>query len=345
EARVYAEDSVRGFLPATGTVVLVEEPCGRPGVRVDSALARGATVGIRYDPMLAKVVARGVTRTEALDRLRAALEQTAVLGVTTNVGYLTRLLAHPDVVAGRLDTGLVDRTLGELAGPDETDTRDAAVAAACRLVAGLEPAGSAVDPWEVPDGWSIAGPRQSSVALRLGGRTVSVTLRGRVREGATVHVDGGPALQVRAEPMDVASSVLSLTIDGTSASWQTAFDREDIWVSRGGDSWRFAPGPGGRAERGTTAKSAGPVTSPMPGVVVAVHAVVGDVVRSGQTLVTVEAMKMEHAVVATEGGVVMEVLVRPGQSVGLDQLLARVEPVEPVGPGDPDGAGHAGGAD
>jgi acetyl-CoA/propionyl-CoA carboxylase biotin carboxyl carrier protein len=341
EARVYAEDPMRGFLPSSGTVLALEEPVGQPFVRVDSALSRGASVGARYDPMLAKVIAWGETREESLHRLRAALEQTAVLGVRTNVGYLTRLLAHEDVVAGRLDTGLVDRTLAEIAAPGHAESRDAAAVAACCLAAEREPEGAVVDPWDVPDGWSVGGPLEWVAALAHDGRAVTVTVRGRVLDGASVCVAGGPPLHVRAEPLDADASKLSVTIDGTRATWRTARVRDEIWVSRRGEAWRFVED---RAARGrtdstghtdstgrtghtdSTDSAAGLVTSPMPGVVVDVHVALGDVVHAGQLLVVVEAMKMEHAVAAPGDGVVRELLVVPGQSVKLDELLARVEP-------------------
>ncbi len=356
EARVYAEDPGRSFLPASGIVLSVAEPAGRPGVRVDSALALGARVGTRYDPMLAKVVAWGATRAESLRRLRAALEETEVLGVTTNVGYLTRLLDQPDVVAGRLDTGLVDRTLGELAAPDAVDTRDAAVVAACCLVAALEPEGPVLDPWELRDGWSVGGPRDWAAAFRHDGRAVTVTLRGCLGDGATVRVDDGPSLQVRAEPLDRVETsdpgpgsllVLSVTIDAVRTTWRTALARGELWVARRGDVWRFAMDRASRGEASSTGGVAGPVTSPMPGVVVDVHVTVGDVVLAGQPLVAVEAMKMEHAVVAPADGVVTELLVRRGQSVGLDEVLVRVDPAgEHAGgadrTGDADSAGGAG---
>ena len=376
EARVYAEDPERGFLPSAGTVLHAEEPLGWPGVRVDSALAGASTVGTRYDPMLAKVVAWGVTRAEALARLRAALRETAVLGLTTNVGYLVRLLAHPDVVAGRLDTGLVDRTLAALAAPDAASARDAAVAAACRLAIGLEPAGPYLDPWEVADGWTLAGARPWVVAFRQGGRAVSVSVQGRVPDGATVRVDGGPPLFVRAETPDPGSPAGSLarspagslarspagslarspawspngspalwvTIDGERARWLALGGPDEIWVSRHGDAWRFvlersrsegavlAGSTGAVGSGGAGVVPSGPsgsvhrVTSPMPGVVVAVHVAAGTPVSAGQPLAVLEAMKMEHVVLAPSDGVVAEVFVRSGQSVGLDELLARLEP-------------------
>ena len=335
EARVYEENPMRGFLPSSGTVLALEEPVRQPFVRVDSALSRGASVGARYDPMLAKVIAWGETREESLHRLRAALEETAVLGVRTNVGYLTRLLAHEDVVAGRLDTGLVDRTLAELAAPDDAESRDAAVAAACCLAAEREPEGAVVDPWDVPDGWSVGGPREWAAALTHDGRAVTVTVRGRILDGAVVRVGSGPPLEVRASLVDADASKLSVTIDGTRATWRTARGLDEIWVCRRGEAWRFVED---RAGRGRTARAdgtdgagraestAGPVTSPMPGVVVDVPVALGDVVHAGQLLVVVEAMKMEHAVAAPGDGVVSELLVVPGQSVKLDELLARVEP-------------------
>lgn len=329
EARVYAEDPERGFLPASGTVAAVTLPASLPDarqaphVRVDAALAPGATVGTHYDPMLAKVVAWGTTRDEALGRLRAALEETAVLGVTTNVGYLVRLLGRPEVVAGHLDTGLVDRTLSELAAPEEVDTRDAAVAALCVIAAGLEPKGPVVDPWEVLDGWTVAGAREWELTLRHEGCAVSVGVQGRVSDGARARVGDGPWLEVRAQ--DRGAGELALTIDGTTGRWLTAVWGNDVWVGRRGDTWRFSSGDHVRRGGGEPQRLAGPVTSPMPGVVVAVHVGVGEAVRAGQPLVAIEAMKMEHVVVAPADGVVTELLVKPGQPVGLDQLLGHVE--------------------
>jgi acetyl-CoA/propionyl-CoA carboxylase, biotin carboxylase, biotin carboxyl carrier protein len=201
---------------------------------------------------------------------------------------------------------------------------------------GLEPAGPVVDPFEVADGWSNAGAREWTVAFRVDGRPLPVAVRGHVRAGATVRVGDGPSVHVRAEPSRAIDaepvgtrpsplSVLSVSIDGTATSWRTAVEGDDVWVSRRGDAWRFGPDRAARGEDTAHLGAAGPVTSPMPGVVVAVHVAVGDPVRAGQPLVAIEAMKMEHAVVAPGDGVVAELLVRPGQSVGLDEVLARIE--------------------
>jgi acetyl-CoA/propionyl-CoA carboxylase biotin carboxyl carrier protein len=155
EARICAEDPARGFLPSGGTVLLLDEPQG-DGVRTDSGLSEGTEVGSLYDPMLSKVIAYGPDRATALRRLRAALAETVTLGVQTNAGFLRRLLAHPAVVAGDLDTGLVERVVDDLA-PAEVPPEVYEAAAAVRLEA-LQPRTEGwTDPFSVPNGWRLGG--------------------------------------------------------------------------------------------------------------------------------------------------------------------------------------------
>jgi acetyl-CoA/propionyl-CoA carboxylase biotin carboxyl carrier protein len=149
EARVYAEDPARGFLPTGGDVLEVVEPSG-PGVRVDSGLVAGMTVGSEYDPMLAKVIAHGADRSAALRALDQALASTAVLGVVTNVEFARFLLADADVAAGRLDTGLLDRRAGDFVAAPPTDEHF--IAAAAYRWLRLWPAPDA-DLWAFPSGW------------------------------------------------------------------------------------------------------------------------------------------------------------------------------------------------
>ena len=150
EARVYAEDPARGFLPTGGTVLALAEPAG-PHVRTDSGLTAGLDVTSSYDPMLAKVIAWAPDRDGALRRLQGALAATTVLGVTTNVAFLGALLTQPDVAAGRLDTGLVERHVGDLAATDVPDA--VLVAAALENLLARQPPGPVTDPWDIPDGW------------------------------------------------------------------------------------------------------------------------------------------------------------------------------------------------
>src|SRR3712207_4961194 len=178
EARLYAEDPARGFLPQAGTVLGLTEPTGR-GIRVDSSLAVGSVVGTDYDPMLAKVVAWAPDRETARARLVAALGRTTVLGVTTNAAFLRALLSDADVVAGRLDTGLIERR-------GEGLTKDAELpwltyaAAALALQLEAEPAGPVVDRFDVPDGWRLGEPAWTVRRLQAPGREpVTVRVRGR----------------------------------------------------------------------------------------------------------------------------------------------------------------------
>src|SRR5919202_1112126 len=191
EARVYAEDPARGFLPQAGTVLGLAEAEG-PGVRVDSSLAVGSVVGTDYDPMLAKVIAWGPDRDTARARLVGALGHTAVLGVATNVPFLRALLTDPAVVAGDLDTGLIDRRGADLTLPEPPPPHVHAAAALALLIE-AEPAGPVVDRWAVPDGWRLGEPAWTVRRLQAsGGDPVTVRVRGRA-EAAEVAVGDGEA--------------------------------------------------------------------------------------------------------------------------------------------------------
>jgi acetyl-CoA/propionyl-CoA carboxylase biotin carboxyl carrier protein len=359
EARVYAEDPARGFLPTGGTVLALRTPSG-PGVRVDSALAAGVTVTSDYDPMLAKVIAWGPDRATALARLDRALADTVVLGVTTNAGFLRALLADPDVRAGRLDTGLVERIVaGEVreagagdgpgiadadgAAPHPTDPASEALAAAAlaRMLA-REPAGPVTDPWDIPDGWRHGGPAWTRFRLAHGpGTATEVRVRGLASAGAEVAVGDGSPVTARAEfrpALAGGGTDLVLTHGGRTARFACAVDGETTWLGRGGQAWAVAeaaPAP----LRGTRAAAAdGTVRSPMPGTVVAVHVSVGEAVSAGQPVLVVEAMKMEHTVTAPIDGTVTELTAKAGQQVRMDEALAVIGP-EPavIGPESDDG--------
>ncbi|MCT2586328.1 acetyl-CoA carboxylase biotin carboxylase subunit [Actinophytocola gossypii] len=320
EARVYAEDPAREFLPTGGTVLGLVEPAG-DGVRVDSALRTGTVVGSSYDPMLAKVIAWGPDRPAALRRLSNALADTAVLGVGTNVAFLRALLADDDVRAGRLDTGLVERKLPGLTGAEVPDL--VFVAAALDELLALQPDGDVVDPWDVPNGWRLGGVAGTPFRLACGDRRVTVRVAG-TPDAATVTVDD-------AEPVRAAArrdgNRLRVTAAGRTTSFRRAQDGDTLWLAAGGHTWavdEFSLLSGESA----TAAAGGPVTSPMPGTVLVVKAAVGEAVAAGAPLVVVEAMKMEHTVTAPVDGVLTELHVQAGQQVALNQPLAVVTPPE-----------------
>ena len=315
EARVYAEDPARGFLPTGGDVLAVVEPHAA-GVRVDSGLSAGMVVGSDYDPMLAKVVAHGADRAAALRALDRALADTAVLGVVTNVEFARFLLADPDVIAGRLDTGLLDRRAGDFAAASASDELFMAAAAFHWLR--LFPAPGA-DLWEVPSGWRVGDRAPVSIRLRAGERTDHVHITGSPG-AAKVRIEDSESHSLQA---DLTDDRLTVTLGGLRSEYTVATADSKIWLAGGGaaavlEEVREAPV---RPEDEHTGDAE--LTSPMPGAVVAVGIEEGADVAAGTVVVTVEAMKMEHALAAPVDGVV-ELLVAVGDQVKVGQPLARI---------------------
>ena len=314
EARVYAEDPGRGFLPTGGAVLDLAEPSGT-GIRVDSGLAPGTVIGSEYDPMLGKVIAHAGDRAAALRALDRALADTAVLGVTTNIEFLRFLLADPDVVAGRLDTGLLDRRIGDFAPAQPGD--DELIAAAAYKWLRSWPAGG--DLWAVPSGWRVGERAPTTIRLHTGERTDHVYLTG-TPDAATAVAEGGESRSLSATLED---RQLAITLDGLRTEYIVAATDGQIWLARSGrtavvDELREAPVRPDDEHSGDAE-----LASPMPGSVVAVGVQDGTRVDAGAVVITVEAMKMEHALTAPVDGVV-ELLVAVGDQVKVGQLLAKV---------------------
>jgi len=332
EARIYAEDPSTGFLPTGGRVLAVVEPDGHTGIRVDSALATGTVVGSDYDPMLAKVVAHGADRAQALDRLDAALADTSVLGVTTNIGFLRDLLALPDVQAGRLDTALVERAVGSLV-PTEAPLPLPAVVAA--TLGRLRAPTTSTDPWELRTGWAQGGPRAMVCTVEARGHTPVTVVSRHTTTGWSMTIDGTPVAAGEVAPTDDAE--FAVTVDGQPHTLRSAVDADgDWWWSSGGRVWvtrvaePWESGPGTR-----TTVHRGPVVAPMPGTLTALLVAVGDPVVVGQALALVEAMKMEFTLRAPHDGVVAEVFGPSGRAVALGEAVLVVDPdavhPDPVG--------------
>jgi acetyl-CoA/propionyl-CoA carboxylase biotin carboxyl carrier protein len=323
EARVYAEDPARGFLPQTGTVLALTEPTG-PGIRVDSSLAVGTVVGTDYDPMLAKVIAWGPDRATARARLVGALGRTAVLGVTTNTPFLRVLLGDPDVVAGRLDTGLIERRGEALTAAVPPPPAVYAAAALAELLES-EPPGPVVDRWDVPDGWRLGEPAWTVRRLQATGREpVTVRVRGRAAEAQVRVGDGEPASARATRDGDL----LAVTLDGITRRYRVAHVGGSVWLAAEGHVTAFREHERLSGDAGAAA-SDGAVTAPMPGTVTVVQVSVGDQVQAGTPLLVVEAMKMEHVLTAPVAGTVTELGVTAGQPVRLDERVAVVTPPAP----------------
>jgi acetyl-CoA/propionyl-CoA carboxylase biotin carboxyl carrier protein len=343
EGRVYAENPEHGFLPSSGTVLALAEAHG-PGIRVDSSLAQGLVVGSDYDPMLAKVIAWGADRGEALARLDAALGDTVVLGLHTNVEYLRLLIEDPDVRAGRLDTGLIERKLPELAFRQADDR----VLAAAALFLHSERWGEARSVWARPTGWRMGPHRVTRYRLATSGASADLSQ-------VEVRVDGDPGAasvaigdrsavpaSLRAVPGATGTTAYSVEFDGMASVFEIVLETDAeglrLWIGQDGFVVTLVHRSRARhlaealAGRGATGGAASPqVRSPMPGTVIAVSVVSGDCVAAGDTLLTVEAMKMEHKLTAELAGVV-SITVKPGDLVKLDQVVASIAAAEPTEP-------------
>ncbi|WP_276528338.1 acetyl/propionyl/methylcrotonyl-CoA carboxylase subunit alpha [Agromyces laixinhei] len=285
EARLYAESPERGFLPSTGELLVWREPAGA-GVRVDGGIRSRQQITADYDPMLAKVIAYGDDRAEAISRLDAALADTVVLGIDTNLGFLRRLLAEPAVQRGDLDTGLIDRM------PEpEADAAPPEVLAAAATVRSAE----------------------AIVAARADGAHAWLTARDW-RLGATT-ADGADADATDADGPDAVAT------DADGALW--LHTPSGIWRIPAADRRAALDARLAMIERGGLADPE--LRAPMPGTVTAVLVADGDTVAPGDAVVAIEAMKMEHRVTAAIAGVV-RLSIAVGQQVARDQAVARVEP-------------------
>ena len=317
QARIYAEDPSRGFLPTGGRVLSLREPTGS-GIRVDSGLVLGGTVSSDYDPLLAKVIGYGPDRDTALRRLDTALAGISILGLGVNTGFLRALLVDSDVRAGRLDTGLVERRVDGWVGEVLPD--DVAAAAGLLALLALEPSGPVVDPFALPGGWRVGEPSWTRWRL-LATDLVEVHTRGRAG-AADVAVGQGKPVPASAW-WDGADLVA--TLDGITRRYTCARDGAVVWLGRDGHSWVLRELEGARRVASDVA-GAGPVLAPMPGTVTAVEVDEGQQVIAGARLLVIEAMKMEHVLTAPIDGVVRELHARPGGTVARDAVLAVVEP-------------------
>ena len=319
EVRLYAEDAATGYLPTTGTLLACEWP-DAPGLRVDAGVERGSEISIHYDPMLAKVIAHGPTRRDAIQQLAWALDRAWLPGLVTNREHLARILRHPAFVAGELDTHFLESHGAALRVPDPSDDDLLAAVAVASLAA---TAARVSDP-VVPPGWRNvpAGPlADQRVTYRLGDRALSLSYR---------ELDGGRVLFQLGDRVAVlrrvSASPTAVTIEderGLRRTHRVARDGAKIWVEVGALTLTLTEEP--RFPDPDATAHAGGLVAPMPGKVVKVLASAGDTIEAGAILLVLEAMKMEHAVRATSAGTVTTLHVALGDQVVADQLLATVE--------------------
>jgi 3-methylcrotonyl-CoA carboxylase alpha subunit len=296
EARLYAEDPEKGFLPSTGRLVALDFPAGE-GIRIDTGVAAGSEVTPYYDPMIAKLIAHGKTRAQALDRLASALERTRVAGPRTNLAFLAAL-ANSDGFRGEdFDTGFIDRNLAALGAVPRGFDRAAAAFGVAHLlereqarIAGRS-AGNGVSPWDARDGFQLTGERDAVLPVLVDGENVSAALSYGAN-GARVAVDGEePARDAQAIEAGEAVYVLR----GGRQTVVRLKDFEAIDVEH--------------------LDSGGLITAPMHGKVLAILVEPGAAVAKGQRVALIEAMKMEHALTAPIAGTVAEVAAAAGSQI------------------------------
>ena len=309
EARICAEDASKGFLPSTGRIARLAFAAG---ARVDTGVEEGDSVTPHYDPMIAKLIVHGADRDAALAKLRRALDGCRIAGVSTNLAFLGALAAHGEVVAGNLDTGIVERDLDDLAAPPQPRAEDAALAALA--AAGLLDADGA------QMGFALWEPLARTVALRHAGAEIPVRITSLSRDAHDVEALGAEVQARR--------GAAGWTLNGATAP-ETAVAAGRVTVlARFGLEFAMAS-PGGSAAGGAAAGDV--IEAPMPGLVREVLAAPGQRVRRGERLASLEAMKMEHALRAERDGVVAEVLVEAGAQVEAGAALVRLGAEVPEG--------------
>ncbi len=303
EVRLYAEDPEADFRPATGRLSRFDTP---PAARIETGVRAGDSITPHYDPMIAKLVTWGSDRRAALAALGLALAETEVAGPATNLGFLARLVAHPAMLAGELDTGFIARHRDALIPPAAPAPDAALAAAAALLLAPTTPA----SPWERRDGWRLHGA--GSVELLLLDRDTPRRVVATMRRGAmAVSVDGAAALEVRARR--TPEGVL-VALDGVErrVRFRHAGDAVDLTLAGHAHALRlldpYAPARGDAAAEGR-------LTAPIPGRVVQLLVAAGDRVTRGQVVAVLEAMKTELRLAAPADGVVAHVGCAAGDSV------------------------------
>jgi 3-methylcrotonyl-CoA carboxylase alpha subunit len=285
EARLYAEDPARDFLPSAGPLALLRFPAGGVNLRVETGFRQGDRISPYYDALIAKLIAWGETRDVALERLRAALAQTRVAGVASNRELLQRILAYPDFAARAGDTGFIARHHDTLLPTAEAPIEALGAAGLAILRERFGRTAEPHSPWQARDFWRLGGAAGETFRFRAGDRMHELSITA-TQDRYRCETDG-QTIEVARESVDTAVVRLG----------------SEFWVVLPDATYRLAfIDPLAPNEHSGT--SAGKIVAPMPGKIGAVLAKPGAAVKRGETLMLLEAMKMEHAVVAPADGVV-----------------------------------------
>ena len=316
EARIYAEDAAKNFLPATGRLSHLRFPAD---ARIETGVRAGDEITPFYDPMIAKLIVHGDTRAEALGRLHAALTATQAAGSVTNLDFLARLASHAGFAAGEVDTGLIERDAETLTALKPAPKEAMALAAVVAL--GLAEPVDGSDPFDRRDGFRLWEPATTTARLTTGDAIHALPVE-VAANGYRVTIDGeqvGIALRQLEDGVELAC-------DGAISTAHYVSDDRAVTIYIDGahefgilDPLAAASGADGGGDD---------VRAPMPGLVKAISAAVGDAVEEGATLAMMEAMKMEHTLKAPRAGVIASVNAAPGDQVDEGAVLIALEPVD-----------------
>lgn len=327
EARLYAEDADRGFLPSTGTLRHLRLPANTAHVRVDAGVEQGDAITPFYDPMIAKLIVWDVDRDAALRRMQQALAECEVVGVTTNAAFLRRLVMTDSFTQAKLDTALIEREQAALA-PNDGDSGPAlwalaAIAGVATSEAASRDARDPHSPWQAQDGWRLGAAAARALTLEHRGAQRSVTVQGPgagAGEQWTVHMDGN-ALQGSGR---LAGDALRVQIGEQLHRATVIRDGNELYLFGSEGVQRFTlHDPVSEADQSVA--DAGSLVAPMPGRIVATLVSPGTAVKRGAPLLVLEAMKMEHTLQAPADGTVQGYRVKAGDQVGDGAVLVDFE--------------------
>ncbi|WP_313139495.1 acetyl/propionyl/methylcrotonyl-CoA carboxylase subunit alpha [Stenotrophomonas sp.] len=319
EARLYAEDADRGFLPSTGTLRRLRLPAPSSNVRVDTGVEEGDSITPYYDPMIAKLIVWDVDRDAALRRMSQALADCQVVGVTTNAGFLRRLVNTDSFANAKLDTALIEReqaALNAVGDADDDLWQLAAVAAVASATRAGSDARDPHSPWQAQDGWRLGAAAARVLPLQQGERTRTLKVWAQA-DGWRVQCD------------DAAPATLIGTADAQQLTLQVGGRRRSAQLLRDGGQLFLFDAAGQHsftlhdpvAESDTASADAGSLLAPMPGRIVATLVQAGTQVKRGTPLVVLEAMKMEHTLQAPADGTVKGYRAKAGDQVGDGAVL------------------------
>jgi len=320
EARIYAEDASRSFMPATGTLTTLHFP--QDNARIDTGVREGDTVTPHYDPLIAKLIVHGDDRESARKALAAALAQCCIVGCTTNVEFLSRVIRHHAFAEAHFDTGLIDRELSDLSATEPPGKEVLAIAALAAL--GHFAATDTATPWTTLRAWRLWGDANQHVHLLNGGRSHEIGVVTSADGGISV-INGNRSLTCRT--LSVSGDQVRVDFGSHVVQVHVITTGQSVHIFQQGANFHFIwPDNLDAIEESETDEDV--LRAPMPGRIAKVSVSAGDHVVKGETLAVIEAMKMELALVAPRDGQVLQTSVSPGEQVEEGAML-----IELVAPG------------